>query len=62
MQAYTERLAGGLTLVRTLAAAIRGAAKAYWTWITSHLDPIGAAYGTCMAIACVLFFLYSALV
>jgi hypothetical protein len=62
MQAYAERLAGGLSVVRTVASTVRWAGEVYWRWITGYLDPMGAAYGTGMAAASLLFFLYSVLV
>ena len=58
MQAYTERLTGGLNGIRATAAWLARAAQMYWRWITGYLDPMGAAYGTAMGVASVLFVLY----
>jgi hypothetical protein len=47
--------------MRSVAATTRRAAEVYWRWITGYLDPMGAAYGTGMAVACLLFLVYAAI-
>jgi len=61
MQAYAERLAGGLSAARLAADATRRASRWYWRTVTRYVDPIGAAYGTVMAGASLLFVSYCAL-
>jgi hypothetical protein len=58
MQAYAERLAGGMNAARMITDAMVRASHWYWRTVTRHVDPIGAAYGTVMAGASLTFVLY----
>jgi hypothetical protein len=62
MQAYTERLATGVNAARTAADAVVWGSQQYWRWVTRYIDPIGAAYGTGMAGASLVFLLYCMIV
>jgi hypothetical protein len=61
MQAYAERLTGGLNAARIAADATMRASHWYWRTVTRYVEPIGAAYGTVMAGASMVFVLYCAL-
>jgi hypothetical protein len=58
MQAHAERLTGGLNAARIAADAAVRASHWYWRTVTRYVEPIGAAYGTGMAGASMLFLFY----
>jgi hypothetical protein len=60
MQAYAERLAGGMNVARMISDAVVRGSHWYWRTVTRHVDPIGAAYGTVMAGASLTFLFYCA--
>jgi hypothetical protein len=59
--AIAERLTLGWSLARRVGACLAWAARRYWAWITTLLDPVGAAYGTAMVVGSILFLTYASL-
>jgi hypothetical protein len=36
-------------------AGLRSMALRYWRWVTGHMDPLGAAYATAIAVSALIF-------